>query len=126
MNPTLRQNNQDIQNLYSDIQNSTLPAVSIVKPDGYLDGHPASSKLELFEAFTRKIVNMVQANSAVWNETAILITFDEGGGYWDSGYIQPIDFFGDGTRIPLLVISPFLQADTWCTPITTTFRSTNL
>jgi acid phosphatase len=106
-NPTLRQNNQDIQNLYSDIQNSTLPAVSIVKPDGYLDGHPASSKLELFEAFTRKIINMVQANSAVWNETAIMITFDEGGGYWDSGYIQPIDFFGDGTRIPLLVVSPF-------------------
>ena len=39
-----------------------------------------------------------------------MITFDEGGGYWDSGYIQPVDFFGDGTRIPLIVVSPFRQA----------------
>ena len=106
-NPDLRQNNQDIQNLYSDIQDGTLPAVSIVKPDGYLDGHPASSKLDLFEAFSKKIINAVQANSSLWNETAIMITFDEGGGFWDSGYIQPIDFFGDGTRIPLIVVSPY-------------------
>jgi phospholipase C len=36
-----------------------------------------------------------------------MITFDEGGGYWDSGYVQPIDFFGDGTRIPMIVVSPY-------------------
>jgi phospholipase C len=33
---------------------------------------------------------------------------DEGGGYYDSGYIQTLDFFGDGTRIPLFVISPYV------------------
>ncbi|RDS81678.1 phosphoesterase [Dyella monticola] len=106
-NPTLRANNQDINNLYSDIQNGTLPAVSIAKPDGLLDGHPASSKLELFEGYVQKIVQMVQANPTLWNNTAIMITFDEGGGYYDSGYVQPIDFFGDGTRIPLLVVSKY-------------------
>ena len=37
----------------------------------------------------------------------MFITVDEGGGYWDSGYIQPLDFFGDGPRIPLIVVSPF-------------------
>ena len=37
----------------------------------------------------------------------IFITEDEGGGYYDSGYVQPLDFFGDGTRIPLLVVSKF-------------------
>ena len=37
------------------------------------------------------------------------VTFDEGGGYYDSGYVQPLDFFGDGTRIPLLVVSPYSQ-----------------
>jgi phospholipase C len=42
-------------------------------------------------------------------ETAFIITFDEGGGYYDSGYIQPIDFFGDGPRIPLIVVSPFTK-----------------
>ncbi|HKV55872.1 MAG TPA: alkaline phosphatase family protein [Candidatus Binataceae bacterium] len=106
-NPTLRANNQDITNLYSDIQAGTLPAVSIVKPDGFLDGHPASSKFELFEAFCHKIVDMMKANPSLWKDTAIMITVDEGGGYYDSGYVQPLDFFGDGTRIPLIVVSPY-------------------
>jgi phospholipase C len=34
---------------------------------------------------------------------------DEGGGYYDSGYIQPLDFFGDGPRIPLIAVSPFTR-----------------
>ena len=108
-NPELRDNNQDINDLYNDIQNDTLPAVSIAKPDGLLDGHPSSSKLELFEGYVKKIVDMAKANPKVWNDTVIMVTFDEGGGYYDSGYVQPIDFFGDGTRIPLLVISRYSE-----------------
>jgi phospholipase C len=108
-NPTLRANNQDLTDLYNDIQNDTLPAVSIAKPDGILDGHPASSKLDLFEGYVQKIVEMAKANPKVWADTVIMVTFDEGGGYYDSGYVQPIDFFGDGTRIPLLVISRFSE-----------------
>jgi phospholipase C len=50
-----------------------------------------------------------RANSALWKDTAIFITFDEGGGYYDSGYVQPVDFFGDGTRIPLIVVSPYAK-----------------
>jgi len=106
-NPNLRKNLQDIQDLYADIKGGTLPAVSIVKPDGFLDGHPASSKWELYEGYVKKIIGMIQANPELWKSTAIFITVDEGGGYWDSGYIQPLDFFGDGTRIPLIVVSPF-------------------
>lgn len=96
-----------IEALYSDIQGGTLPAVSIVKPDGYLDGHPSSSKFDLFEAFCKKIIDMTKANPGIWKDTAIVITVDEGGGYYDSGYVQPVDFFGDGTRIPMLVVSPY-------------------
>jgi phospholipase C len=109
-NPALRANNQDVKDLYNDIQNDTLPAVSIVKPDGLLDGHPATSKLDLFEAFTQKILEMVQQNPDVWADTAVMITFDEGGGFYDSGYVQPIDFFGDGTRVPLLVVSKYSRS----------------
>jgi phospholipase C len=97
----------DTTELYTDIQNGTLPAVSYVKPSGWVDGHPASSKWNLFEGFTKKIVDMVKANPSLWKETAIFMTEDEGGGYYDSGYVQPLDFFGDGTRIPLIVISPY-------------------
>jgi len=103
---------QDTVNLYEAIATGTLPAVSFVKPDGWLDGHPASSKLDLFEGFVRKIVDGVQANPTLWASTAIIVTFDEGGGYYDSGYVQPLDFFGDGTRIPTLVISPFTTPGT--------------
>ena len=43
----------------------------------------------------------------MWRSTAILITEDESGGYYDSGYIQPVSFFGDGPRVPTLVVSPY-------------------
>src|SRR5580700_12021615 len=43
---------KDVVDLYSDIADGTLPAVSITKPSGYSDGHPASSKLNLFELYT--------------------------------------------------------------------------
>jgi phospholipase C len=96
---------QDSVNLYADITNGTLPAVSFVKPSGYVDGHPSSSKLDLFEGFVKKIVDQVQASPIYTKDTVILITEDEGGGYYDSGYVQPLDFFGDGTRIPLIVVA---------------------
>jgi phospholipase C len=98
---------QDTSDLYNDIKEGTLPAVSFVKPSGYTDGHPSSSKLDLFEGFTKKIIDAVKENPTLWANTAIMITFDEGGGYYDSGYVQSVDFFGDGTRIPLIVVSPF-------------------
>ncbi|MGB8901598.1 MAG: alkaline phosphatase family protein [Methylocella sp.] len=99
---------KDTADLYASIASGgPLPAVSYVKPSGFVDGHPASSKLNLFEGFVKKIVDLVNANPTVSADTAIIVTFDEGGGYWDSGYVQPLDFFGDGTRIPLIVVSPF-------------------
>jgi phospholipase C len=98
---------QDTKNFYADLQAGTLPAVSLVKPGGLNDGHPASSKFDIFEAFVRKILTELQAQPDLWRSTAVFITVDEAGGYWDSGYIQPLDFFGDGPRIPMIVVSPF-------------------
>jgi phospholipase C len=100
---------KDATDLFSAIDNGTLPSVSFVKPDGLLDGHPASSKLDLLEGMTQKIFDHLKAQPDLMAETAFIITFDEGGGYYDSGYIQPIDFFGDGPRIPLIVVSPFTR-----------------
>lgn len=108
--PTLRTEvNKDTSDLYNDIQNDQLPAVSFVKPDAFNDGHPASSKFDIFEAFVRKILTELQFSPDLWNSTVVFITVDEGGGYYDSGYIQPLDFFGDGTRIPMIVVSPWTR-----------------
>jgi len=78
-----------------------------VKPDGYLDGHPGGGKWSLFEAFVRNVIDRAQSNPQQWATTAIFVTVDESGGYYDSGFIQWVDFFGTGPRIPLLAVSPF-------------------
>lgn len=106
MTTSLRANLVDTTQLYADIQSGNLPAVSFVKPSGWVDGHPASSKWTLFEGFIKKIVDEIQLEPDLWASTAIFITTDEGGGYYDSGYVQPLGFFGGGARIPLIVVSP--------------------
>ena len=98
---------KDTADLITAIQNNTLPSVSIGKPDGLLDGHPQSSKVDLFEAYTLDVLAALDANPKLKAETAVFITWDEAGGYWDSGFIQSMDFFGDGPRIPLLILSPY-------------------
>jgi phospholipase C len=106
--PTVRTAHvKDTADLISAIQNNTLPAVSFGKPDGLLDGHPQSSKVDLFEAYTLNVLGALDANPKLKAETAVFITWDEAGGYWDSGYIQPIDFFGNGARMPILILSPY-------------------
>jgi phospholipase C len=97
----------DMNVFFSEVAAGTVPAVSIIQPSGFVDGHPASSKLDLWEGFVKNIITQVQANSKLWNSTAIILIFDEGGGYYDSGYVQLVDFFGDGTRMPSLIVSPY-------------------
>jgi len=98
---------RDVADFYAAVAAGTLPSVSFVKPDALVDSHPASSKLDLYEAMLKKILDTLDANPALQAETALFITFDEGGGYYDSGFIQPLDFFGDGPRVPFLVVSPY-------------------
>ena len=100
---------KDATDFFSAVDNGTLPAVSFVKPDGLLDGHPASSKEDLFEGMVEKIVDHLTGNQELFASTVLFITMDESGGYYDSGYIQPLDFFGDGPRIPLIAVSPFAR-----------------
>ena len=87
----------------------TVPAVAFVRPLEQMAGHPANATLSLYENFATNLVNLVHDRPDLWNKTAILITVDEGGGYYDSGYIQTVDFFGDGTRIPMIAVSPLRQ-----------------
>jgi phospholipase C len=98
---------KDTVDLLADIQSNKLPSVSFGKPDGLLDGHPSSSKIDLFEAYVTQVLAALDANPTLKAETVVFVTWDEAGGYYDSGFIQPIDYFGDGPRIPLLVLSAY-------------------
>jgi phospholipase C len=109
-NPTQRAAHiKDATDFLAAVDHDQLPSVSYVKPDGLLDGHPASSKLNDLEGMIENILDHLQKKPELMAETAFMITFDEGGGYWDSGYIQPLDFFGDGPRIPLIIVSKFTR-----------------
>jgi len=107
--PTLRARLKGLASLYGQLADGSLPEVSFVVPKNLDSGHPGYSAPARYEAFLKDLVDKVHAQPALWATTAIVITTDEGGGYFDSGPIQPIDFFGDGPRIPLLVVSPFAK-----------------
>jgi acid phosphatase len=108
-NPTLRSYTQHDSNQFiADATAGTLPAVSFLKP-GDDDSHPGYSTLAAFENFAARAIAAIQNNPTLWRSTAIFITFDESGGYYDSGYIQPVSFFGDGPRVPMIVVSPYAR-----------------
>lgn len=111
MTSPLKQNLVDAAEFYRDVSGpaAAFPAVSFITPYDSVSGHPGYAMEPGFDGFVADIVNHVRRNPALWHDTVILVTFDEGGGYYDSGYIQPLDFFGDGTRIPLLAISPWVK-----------------
>jgi phospholipase C len=110
MTGPLRANLQALAELDRDLASpQTMPAVAFITPPNPESGHPAYSYIARYEAFVKELLAKVQAHPEIWSKTAILITTDEGGGYYDSGYVQIIDFFGDGTRVPFIAVSPFAR-----------------
>ena len=100
----------DLGQFYVDVRDAaSFPAVAIIAPYDSVSGHPGYAMQPSFDGLVADVLARVQANPELWRHTAILVTFDEGGGYYDSGYVQLIDFFGDGTRIPLLALSPWAK-----------------
>ncbi len=110
MTTALRANIKGMGAFYADTAAGALPAVAFVRPHESYSGHPADSAASAYEYFLMSVVNATMKNRALFDDSAIVITFDEGGGYYDSGYIETLDFFGDGTRVPLLVVSPWAAA----------------
>lgn len=84
-------------------------AVGFVRPRESQAGHPANATAPDYEKFVALLIAKVKNNPELWKKTAILVTTDESGGYYDSGYVQPVDFFGDSTRIPPMVVFPYAR-----------------
>jgi phospholipase C len=70
---------KDAIDFFHALDNGQLPSVAYVKPDSLVDGHPASSKLDLFEAMIQNIVDHINFDQR--KDTVLFITFDEGGGF---------------------------------------------
>jgi acid phosphatase len=107
--PQLRAGLVGLKAFETDVDSDHLPGVSFLVPKNLDSGHPGYSVLASYEAFVRAVITRVQSHPLLWQHTAILVTTDEGGGYFDSGFIQTLDFFGDGPRIPFIVVSPYAR-----------------
>jgi len=111
-------NVQNVSSFFGELGTGGLPAVSFVMALGSdgLDEHPPSN-VTAGEQWTVSIVNAIM-RSNYWNSSAIFITWDEGGGYYDHvvppqvltidhEFDHPLQVFGQ--RVPLLVISPYVK-----------------
>jgi phospholipase C len=93
--------------ILSDIQTGNLQQVSWVVPKATNSDHPSLKSSEGPE-WIASVVNAVGL-SPYWNNTAIIITWDEHGGWFE--HVQPpsVDIIGLGLRVPLIVVSPWAR-----------------
>jgi phospholipase C len=93
--------------LTGDIRRGALPPVTWVTPRFALSEHPEQGMCQ-GENWTVRVVNAVM-RSEMWKDTAIFITWDDWGGFYDHEPPPQIDGFGLGIRVPLLLISPYAR-----------------
>jgi len=93
--------------ILSDAPNAPLPTVTWVVPTGANSDH-AGSKSATGPAWVTAVVNAVGA-SPDWNSTAIFVTWDDWGGWYDHVVPPQVDPMGLGFRVPLIVISPYAR-----------------
>jgi len=91
-----------------------LVILSWVIPDGTWSDHAGIGTDIKGPAWVAAIVNAVGTanrcgNESYWNDTVILITWDDWGGWYDHVTPPSIDNMGPGFRVPLIVVSPFAK-----------------
>ena len=100
-------NIQSVDNFYSQAKAGTLPAVSWVVPSGAVSEHPPGAT-SAGQAYVTSLVNAVM-NGPDWNSTAIFLSWDDWGGFYDHVAPPTVDQNGYGLRVPGLVISPYAK-----------------
>jgi phospholipase C len=96
-----------------------LPPVSFVKPIGANNEHPGYATLLAGENHTVGLVQSI-VNSPLWNDTTIIVTYDEHGGFFDHVPPPVVDRWGPGSRIPAIVFSKYATGGVDKTPYDTT------
>ncbi len=133
-NQSLWSGEHNLRDFFTVMQKRELPARSVVfvkggslNPFGWKpanqkathflgdDDHPGYSDSQLSESLVAKVINTI-AHSPYWKDSAIIITWDDSGGFYD--HVPPPQFetcpdkhpCGDGPRVPLLLISPYAKS----------------
>jgi phospholipase C len=92
---------------FSDVRDGKLPAVSWLAPGNRYSEHPPA-RLSAGQAYVAGVVNAIM-RSSYWNSTAIFISWDDWGGFYDHVRPPKVNSFGYGLRVPGLVISAYAQ-----------------
>ena len=119
---TTTANSEHTQNFtmasFNDMLTSgTLPSVYWIQPDGAKDMHPGAGNILDGVEFLDNVVQAVK-NSGEWQSTAIIVLFDESGGWYDhvsppqlSGNTHGVGGQGLGMRVPVMIISPYAKTN---------------
>jgi phospholipase C len=107
-NPKVVISQSHFPQIVQDISNNNLADVSWVTPSGSdMSDHPGDNA-GCGPAWVASIVNAV-GNSAYWNSTAIIITWDDWGGFYDHVPPPILNSYEYGFRVPMIVISPYTR-----------------
>jgi len=100
-------NIQPLHDYLRAARTGTLPAVSWIVPNGLNSEHPPAS-VHRGQAYVTAIINAAM-KSPDWKSTAIFLSWDDWGGFYDGGVPPKVDQNGYGLRVPGLVISPYAK-----------------
>jgi len=99
---------RDAADFFEDVKTGRLPNVSFVKATGAHDEHPANSAPRWGEEWVASLLKAVGAGP-LWAKSAVVVAYDEGGGFWDHVAPPKPDAYGCGTRVPALLVSPWAR-----------------
>jgi phospholipase C len=100
----------DVRNFVSDVQSGQLADVTWITPTFENSDHTPANVC-VGEGWTVQVINAIM-QSQFWNSTAIFVTWDDFGGFYDHVAPPALDYFGLGMRVPLIIVSPYVKAGT--------------
>jgi len=106
--PEERAHIRDASEFVKALREGGLPAVAFVKPHARQNAHAVSSTVGAGDRWIGEMVKAIMA-SRYWSRVAVVITYDEGGGWFDHVPPPVVDRFGLGTRVPALIVSPYAK-----------------
>jgi len=103
-----KQHLKDETDMLAAIADGSLPAVTFWKPIGAENEHPGYANVTSGDQKVADVLEKLE-QSTLWAKSAVIITYDDNGGFWDHVSPPKIDSWGPGTRVPTLVVSPLAK-----------------